>query len=72
MCVSDHRRDVFMLAYSASVSLFKLGDECDLWEDDLFKRVVKKLEEIKCMTNKAYDEIARVTDAAWGGGARGR
>lgn len=65
MCASDHRRDVFQLAYSASVLLFKLGDECELWEDDLFKRAVEKLEKIKRMTSETYDEIARVTDAAW-------
>lgn len=64
-CVSDHDRDVFLLAYSASLLLFKLGDECELWEDDLFNRIVRKLEKIKCMTSETYDEIARVTNAAY-------
>lgn len=63
--MSDHDRDVFLLAYSASLLLFKLGDECELWDDNLFKRVVKKLEKIKRMTSETYDEIARVTDAAY-------
>lgn len=64
-CVSDHDRDIFLLAYSASVLLFKLGEECELYDDDLFKRVVEQLEKIKCMTNETYDEIARTCDAAW-------
>lgn len=65
MCVSDHDRDVFLLAYSASLLLSKLGDECELWDDDLFNRVVKKLEKIKRMTNETYDEIVRGTSAAY-------
>ena len=64
-CVSDRDRDIFGLAYGASLFLSKLGDECKLWDDDLFKRVVEKLEKIKRMTNETYDEIARVTNAAW-------
>ena len=64
-CASDHDRAIFQLAYGASLYLWKLGDECEIWDDDLYKRVVEKLEKIKRMTNKAYDEIARVTDAAW-------
>lgn len=64
-CASDRDRAIFRLAYGASVLLFKLADECELWEDDLFQRVVEKLEKIKCMTNETYDEIARVTNAAW-------
>lgn len=65
MCVSDHDRAIFRLAYGASLLLFKLGDECELWDDGLFKRVVEKLEKIKCMTSETYDEIARVTGAAY-------
>lgn len=64
-CVSDRDRAIFRLAYGASVLLFKLGDECELWDDDLFKRVVEKLEKIKCMTNETYDEIARGTSAVY-------
>ena len=64
-CASDRDRAIFQLAYGASLLLFKLGDECELWDDDLFKRGVAKLEKIKCMTNETYDEIARVTNAAW-------
>lgn len=64
-CVSDRDLAIFRLAYGASVLLFKLGDECELWEDDLFKRAVEKLEKIKRMTSEAYDEIACVTNAAW-------
>lgn len=64
-CVSDHDRDVFLLAYSASLLLFKLGGECELWDDDLFKRVVNKLEKIKCMTSETYNEIARGVSAAY-------
>jgi len=64
-CASDHDRAIFRLAYGASLYLWKSGDEYDLWDDASFKRVVEKLEKIKRMTNKAYDEIARVTDAAW-------
>lgn len=63
--VSDRDRDIFLLAYSASLSLFKLGSECELWDDDLFKRVVEKLEKIKCMTSETYDEIARGISAAY-------
>lgn len=64
-CVSDRDRAIFRLAYGASLLLFKLGDECELWEDDLFKQSVEKLEKIKRMTSDTYDEIARVTNAAW-------
>lgn len=64
-CVSDRDRTIFRLAYGASLMLSKLGDECELWEDDLFKRAVEKLEKIKRMTSETYDEIARVTNAAW-------
>lgn len=64
-CVSDHDKDIFLLAYSASMLLFKLGGECELWDDDLFKRVVEKLEKIKCMTSETYDEIVRGTSAAY-------
>lgn len=64
-CVSDRDRAIFRLAYGASLLLCELGDECKLWDDDLFKRAVEKLEKIKCMTNETYDEIACVTDAAW-------
>lgn len=62
-CASDRDRAIFRLAYGASVLLFKLADERALWEDDLFQRVVEKLEKIKCMTNETYDEIARGTGA---------
>ena len=64
-CVSDRDRAIFQLAYGASLLLFKLGDECELWDDDLYKSIVEKLEKIKRMTNETYDEIARVTNAAW-------
>lgn len=64
-CASDRDRAIFRLAYGASLVLFKLGDECELWEDDLFKRAVEKLEKIKRMTSETYDEIVRVTNAAW-------
>lgn len=64
-CVSDRDRAIFQLAYGASLLLYKLGDECELWSDELFKRAVEKLEKIKRMTSKTYDEIARVTNAAW-------
>ena len=63
--VSDHARAIFRLAYGASLLLFKLGDEYDLWDDASFKRGVEKLDKIKRMTNETYDEIARVTNAAW-------
>lgn len=66
-CASDRDRAIFQLAYGASLLLFKLGDECELLDDDLFKRVVERLEKIKRMTNETYDEIARVTNAAWEG-----
>lgn len=65
MCVSDHDRAIFRLAYGASLVLFKLGDEWELWDDASFKRGVEKLEKIKRMTSETYDEIARVTNAAW-------
>jgi hypothetical protein len=45
--------------------LHKLGDEWELWDDNSFKRAVEKLEKIKRMTSETYDEIARVTNAAW-------
>lgn len=64
-CVSDRDRYIFQLAYSVSLFLSKLGDEYELWDDDLFKRAVAKLEKIKRMTSETYDEIARVTNAAW-------
>lgn len=64
-CASDRDRAIFRLAYGASLLLFKLGDEWELWDDDLYKRVVKKLETIKRMTSETYDEIARVCNAAW-------
>lgn len=64
-CASDRDRTIFRLAYGASLFLYKLGEECELWEDDLFKRAVEKLEKIKRMTNETYDEIARACDAAW-------
>lgn len=64
-CASDRDRAIFRLAYGASVLLYKLGDECELWSDELFKRAVEKLEKIKRMTSETYDEIARVTNAAW-------
>lgn len=64
-CVSDRDREIFQLAYGASLLLYKLGDECELWSDELFKRAVEKLEKIKRMTSETYDEIARVTNAAW-------
>ena len=51
-CVSDRDRAIFQLAYGASLLLYKLGDECELWEDDLFKRAVEKLEKIKRMTSE--------------------
>ena len=61
-CASDRDRAIFQLAYGASLLLFKLGDECESWEDDLFKRVVEKLEKIKRMTSDTYDEIVRVME----------
>lgn len=64
-CVSNLDREIFQLAYGASLLLYKLGDECELWSDELFKRAVEKLEKIKRMTSETYDEIARVTNAAW-------
>lgn len=64
-CVSDRDRAIFRLAYGASLMLSKLGTEYELWDDDLFKRVVERLEKIKRMTSKTYDEIARACDAAW-------
>ena len=64
-CVSDRDRDIFQLAYSVSLFLSKLGDEWELWDDNSFKRATEKLEKIKRMTSETYDEIARVTNAAW-------
>lgn len=64
MCASDRDRAIFQLAYGASLLLFKLGDECELWDDNSFKRAMEKLEKIKRMTSETYDEIARVTNAA--------
>ena len=64
-CVSDRDRAIFRLAYGASLLLCELGDEYELWDNASFKRVVEKLEKIKRMTNETYDEIARVTNAAW-------
>ena len=61
-CASDRDREIFWLAYGASLFLYKLGDEYKLWEDGLFKRAVEKLEKIKCMTSETYDEIARVME----------
>lgn len=62
---SKHDREIFLLAYSASMLLVKLSIECELCDNDLFNRVVKKLEKIKRITNETYDEIARVTNAAY-------
>lgn len=64
-CASDRDRAIFRLAYGASLLLFKLGDEYELWDDASFRRAMEKLEKIKRMTNETYDEIARVTNAAW-------
>lgn len=64
-CASDRDRAIFQLAYGASLLLYKLGDECELWSDELFKRAVEKLEKIKRMTSETYDEIARFTNATW-------
>lgn len=64
-CASDRDRAIFRFAYGASVLLFKLADERALWDDDLFKRAVAKLEKIKRMTSETYDEIACVCNAAW-------
>lgn len=64
-CVSDRDRAIFRLAYGASLLLFKLGDERELWDDDLFKRGLAKLEKIKRMTNETYDELVRFTNATW-------
>lgn len=64
-CVSDRDRAIFRLAYGASLLLFKLGDEWELWEDNEFKRAVEKLEKIKRMTSETYDEIASACNAAW-------
>ena len=64
-CASDRDRAIFRLAYGASLLLFKLGDECELWDDNSFKRAMEKLEKIKRMTSETYDEIARGTNAAW-------
>lgn len=64
-CASDRDRAIFRLAYGASLLLFQLGDECELWDDDLFKRGVAKLEKIKRMTNETYEELVRFTDATW-------
>lgn len=64
-CVSDRDREVFLLAYGASLLLFKLGTEYELYNYYVFKRVVEKLEKIKCMTNETYEELVRFTDATW-------
>ena len=64
-CASDRDRAIFRLAYGASLLLFKLGDECELWDDNSFKRAIEQLEKIKRMTSETYDEIARVCNAAW-------
>lgn len=64
-CASDRDRAIFQLAYGASLLLYKLSDECELWDDDLFERAVEKLEKIKRMTSETYDEIASVANAAW-------
>lgn len=64
-CASDRDRAIFQLAYGASLYLYKLGDEWELWEDNGFKRAMEKLEKIKRITSDTYDEIARVTNAAW-------
>lgn len=64
-CASDRDRAIFRLAYGASLLLFKLGDEYELWDNASFKRSVAKLEKIKRMTNETYDEIARVCNSAW-------
>lgn len=61
-CVSDRDRAIFRLAYGASLLLFKLGDECELWDDNSFKRAIERLEKIKRMTSETYDEIARVVE----------
>ena len=62
-CTLDRDRAIFQLAYGASLYLYKLGDERELWDDDLFKRGLAKLEKIKRMTSDTYDEIAHVTNA---------
>lgn len=64
-CVSDHDRAIFRLAYGASLLLYKLGDEYELWDDASFKHGLAKLEKIKRMTNETYDEIVRGTSAAY-------
>ena len=64
-CASDRDRAIFRLAYGASLLLFKLGDEYELWDDASFKRAMEKLEKIKRMTSETYDEITRVCNAEW-------
>lgn len=64
-CVSDHDRDIFLLACGASMLLFKLGGERELWDNDLYQRVVERLEKIKCMTSETYNEIVRGTSAVY-------
>lgn len=64
-CASDRDRVIFRLAYGASVLLFKLADEYELWDDASFKHGLAKLEKIKRMTSETYDEIVRVTNAAY-------
>lgn len=64
-CASDRDRAIFRLAYGASVLLFKLADEYELWDDASFRHGLAKLEKIKRMTNETYDELARVTNATW-------
>lgn len=64
-CASDRDRVIFQLAYGASLLLYKLADEWELWDDKSFKRAMEKLEKIKRMTSETYDVIARVTNAAW-------
>jgi hypothetical protein len=65
MCASDRDRAIFQLAYGASLYLWKLGDEYELWDNALLKRTVEKLEKIKRMTSDTYDEIACVCNATW-------
>lgn len=64
-CVSDRDREIFLLAYSASMLLIKLSIECECCNNDSYKHVVEKLEKIKRMTNETYDEIARGVSAAY-------
>lgn len=64
-CVSNRDREIFLLTYSASMLLIKLSIEYEFCDNDLFKRVVEKLEKIKCITNETYDEIVRGTSVAY-------